>query len=270
VQEDHRANTINTLASARRTLLATAWACSPHGPHRRERHAAHHLLDFSNTASSTSSSTSLGALREITIAPMRPNGPKLLKAASWPHLHFLRPNDLSELTCRQLPEGDKRRRSTCLLKQRRHQHAGPITAVPAQHLPRQRLRRRGRDRLRREARPLEDQAPAFIYGSREDHIVPWKGLGNRRRSLGGKNRFVLGASATSPPHQSPQGQQAQPLVQREAADVADAWLPAHRAPASGVAAVEVLGGRARLERSARPRAAQGIEAAPGRYVQQKA
>jgi polyhydroxyalkanoate synthase len=38
------------------------------------------------------------------------------------------------------------------------------------------------------------RAPAFIYGSREDHIVPWKGAYASTRVLKGKKRFILGAS----------------------------------------------------------------------------
>jgi polyhydroxyalkanoate synthase subunit PhaC len=38
------------------------------------------------------------------------------------------------------------------------------------------------------------EAPAFIYASREDHIVPWNGAYGSTRVLGGKKRFVLGAS----------------------------------------------------------------------------
>jgi len=36
--------------------------------------------------------------------------------------------------------------------------------------------------------------PAFIYGSREDHIVPWRSAYASRALLGGPTRFVLGAS----------------------------------------------------------------------------
>jgi len=38
------------------------------------------------------------------------------------------------------------------------------------------------------------KAPAFVYGSREDHIVPWDSAYASTRVLGGKKRFVLGAS----------------------------------------------------------------------------
>ena len=37
-------------------------------------------------------------------------------------------------------------------------------------------------------------APAFIYASREDHIVPWQTAYASTQLLGGENRFVLGAS----------------------------------------------------------------------------
>jgi len=37
-------------------------------------------------------------------------------------------------------------------------------------------------------------APAYIYGSREDHIVPWEGAYRNTQVLEGKLRFVLGAS----------------------------------------------------------------------------
>ncbi|MTV39741.1 class I poly(R)-hydroxyalkanoic acid synthase [Duganella radicis] len=38
------------------------------------------------------------------------------------------------------------------------------------------------------------EAPAFIYGSREDHIVPWPSAYDSLAILPGKTRFVLGAS----------------------------------------------------------------------------
>jgi polyhydroxyalkanoate synthase subunit PhaC len=37
-------------------------------------------------------------------------------------------------------------------------------------------------------------APAYLYASREDHIVPWKGAYRNTTVLKGKRRFVLGAS----------------------------------------------------------------------------
>ena len=37
-------------------------------------------------------------------------------------------------------------------------------------------------------------APAYVYASREDHIVPWEGAYRNTQVLTGKTRFVLGAS----------------------------------------------------------------------------
>ena len=36
--------------------------------------------------------------------------------------------------------------------------------------------------------------PAYVYASREDHIVPWKSAYRTLALLGGRKRFVLGAS----------------------------------------------------------------------------
>jgi polyhydroxyalkanoate synthase len=38
------------------------------------------------------------------------------------------------------------------------------------------------------------KAPAFVYASREDHIVPWKSAYSSTSLLGGECRFILGAS----------------------------------------------------------------------------
>jgi polyhydroxyalkanoate synthase len=36
--------------------------------------------------------------------------------------------------------------------------------------------------------------PTFVFSAREDHIVPWRGGYMSARTLGGKVRFILGAS----------------------------------------------------------------------------
>jgi polyhydroxyalkanoate synthase len=38
------------------------------------------------------------------------------------------------------------------------------------------------------------KAPVYIYGSREDHIVPWKAAYRSTQIFKGKKRFVMGAS----------------------------------------------------------------------------
>jgi polyhydroxyalkanoate synthase len=50
---------------------------------------------------------------------------------------------------------------------------------------------------RREGGPGQGGHPVYIYGSREDHIVPIAGA-YARQAPAGKKRFVMGASATSP------------------------------------------------------------------------
>src|SRR5262249_31531711 len=40
--------------------------------------------------------------------------------------------------------------------------------------------------------------PAFVFAAREDHIVPWRGGYSSARTLGGKVKFVLGASGHIP------------------------------------------------------------------------
>jgi polyhydroxyalkanoate synthase len=40
----------------------------------------------------------------------------------------------------------------------------------------------------------EIDVPAFLYASRDDHIVPWRTAYESCRLLGGENTFVLGAS----------------------------------------------------------------------------
>jgi acetoacetyl-CoA reductase len=58
--------------------------------------------------------------------------------------------------------------------------------------------------------------PAFIYASREDHIVPWKSAYQSRKLLGGETTFVLGASGHIAGVINPGGEeQAQPLAERQ-------------------------------------------------------
>ncbi|WP_416136222.1 class I poly(R)-hydroxyalkanoic acid synthase [Aquabacterium sp. A7-Y] len=120
-------------------------------------------------------------------------------------------------------------------------------------------------------------APAFIYGSREDHIVPWEGAYASTRLLKGERRFVLGASG-----------HIAGVINHPAKKKRSHWVGDHLPtdPKEWLAgATEQPGswwtGWAEWIRShsgqqiAAPRA-QGsaayppIEAAPGRYVKQKA
>ena len=120
-------------------------------------------------------------------------------------------------------------------------------------------------------------SPVFIYGSRDDHIVPWPGAYASTQLLGGPKRFVLGASGhiagvVNPPAKKKRSHWTfQPPRGKFPAD-ADAWMQgATEVPGSwwtewhgwlaGFAGKKVKAkagyGNARH---------QPIEPAPGRYV----
>lgn len=118
--------------------------------------------------------------------------------------------------------------------------------------------------------------PAFVYASREDHIVPWQTAYASTQLLGGDVRFVLGASGhiagvINPPAKKKRNH----WVGKLAAD-ADRWLErAEDVPGSWWPAwMDWLGEHAgRLvaaPKSAGSRKHKPIEAAPGRYVKAKA
>jgi polyhydroxyalkanoate synthase subunit PhaC len=122
-------------------------------------------------------------------------------------------------------------------------------------------------------------APAYVYASREDHIVPWEGAYRNTQVLKGKTRFVLGASGhiagvINPPAK---GKRSHWIGAVGAAPgKAQAWLDkAQEHPGSWwtdwanwlkghagkqVTAPKVPGNKAH----------KVIEPAPGRYVKQKA
>ncbi|MBI5332973.1 MAG: class I poly(R)-hydroxyalkanoic acid synthase [Burkholderiales bacterium] len=138
-------------------------------------------------------------LREATIGPGAPGGPKLLKGQELATtFSFLRPNDLvwnyvvgNYLKGETPPafdllywNGD----STNL--------PGPMYCWYLRHTYLQNeLIQPGR--LSVCGVPVDLSLldmPAFIYGSREDHIVPWESAYASTRVLRGPRRFVLGAS----------------------------------------------------------------------------
>ncbi len=125
------------------------------------------------------------------------------------------------------------------------------------------------------------EAPFFIYGSREDHIVPWTAAYNSVPLLNGKKRFVLGASGhiagvINPPAKGKRSHWTNDPTNGQFPANADAWMAgATEHPGSWwttwadwlkpnggklVAAPKVPG-------NAKYKA---IEAAPGRYVKAKA
>ena len=121
------------------------------------------------------------------------------------------------------------------------------------------------------------KAPVFIYASREDHIVPWKAAYASTRIMSGKKRFVLGASGhiagvINPPAKKKRNYWTNDTLPADAetwlakaTEVPGSWWPDWAGwlkPQSGplVAAPKTPGSRKYPP----------IEAAPGRYVLQKA
>ena len=122
-------------------------------------------------------------------------------------------------------------------------------------------------------------APAYVYASREDHIVPWEGAYRNTQVLKGKTRFVLGASGhiagvINPPAKGKRSHwigatSALPEAAKAWFDKAKehpgswwtdwaSWLKSHAG--KQIAAPKAPGNKTH----------QAIEPAPGRYVKQKA
>ena len=123
------------------------------------------------------------------------------------------------------------------------------------------------------------QAPVYIYGSREDHIVPWDAAYRSTQVFKGKKRFVLGASGhiagvINPPEKKKRShwlgkgaalpadnqQWLQSATEHPGSWWTDwsQWLAGHAGPQK--AAPRKPGGRGH----------EAIEPAPGRYVKQRA
>ncbi len=122
-------------------------------------------------------------------------------------------------------------------------------------------------------------APAYLYASREDHIVPWQGAYRSTQVLKGKRRFVLGASGhiagvINPPLKKKRSHWIGKSAGLPA--TADAWLAqAEEHPGSWWTDwsdwLRPFGGK----QVAAPKAPgnrkwKAIEPAPGRYVKEKA
>jgi polyhydroxyalkanoate synthase len=120
--------------------------------------------------------------------------------------------------------------------------------------------------------------PAYIYASREDHIVPWEGAYRNLQVLGGKKRFVLGASGhiagvINPPAKNKRshwiGGPATPAQGKAWFDKAKehpgSWWTDWADWLAGHAGKKIAAPKAPGNRQYKP-----IEPAPGRYVKQKA
>lgn len=123
--------------------------------------------------------------------------------------------------------------------------------------------------------------PTYIYGSRDDHIVPWSSAYASTQLLGGRVRFVLGASGhiagvVNPPLKGKRSHWvSEPLDGRFPAD-ARAWLEtAHEVPGSWWPdwfhwLAGFGGSQIRPSRVPGNKRYRAIEAAPGAYVRARA
>ena len=286
VQDITGAEQINTLGfCVGGTILATALAVLA----ARGEHPAASvtllttMLDFSDTGILDLFVDEPSVqLREMTIGAGSPNGPGLLKGKELATtFSFLRPNDLvwnyvvgNYLKGEAPPpfdllywNGD----STNL--------PGPMYCWYLRHTYLQNdLRVPGKLTVCGEKIDLGAiKAPAFIYASREDHIVPWQAAYASTAILKGKKRFVLGASGhiagvINPAVKNKRSHWVNDKLPADAAawlEGADekpgswwpewaGWLATHAG--KQVAAPKAYGNRQH----------KVIEPAPGRYVKQKA
>jgi polyhydroxyalkanoate synthase len=121
--------------------------------------------------------------------------------------------------------------------------------------------------------------PTYVYASREDHIVPWDGAYANTQALKGKVRFVLGASGhiagvINPPAKGKRSHwigagaalPGQPQAWFDKAkEHPGSWWPDWAQWLAGHAGRRIAAPKTLGNRQHKP-----IEAAPGRYVKQKA
>jgi polyhydroxyalkanoate synthase subunit PhaC len=184
------------------TILATALAVLA----ARGQHPAASLslltsmLDFSNTGVlDVFIDEPAVQLREATIGDKAPGGPGLLKGKELATtFSFLRPNDLVwNYVVGNYLKGDKPPPFDLLYWNGDSTNLpGPFFCWYLRHTYLQNeLRQPGKLKVCGEKIDLAKiKAPVFVYGSREDHIVPWEAAFESTNILKGKARFVLGAS----------------------------------------------------------------------------
>ena len=221
-------------------------------------------------------------LREMTLGAEALNGPGLLKGQELAStFSFLRPNDLVwNYVVGNYLKGDKPPPFDLLYWNSDSTNLpGPFFCWYLRHTYLQNeLRQPGKLKVCGEKVDLgKINAPVFVYGSREDHIVPWVAAFESTKILKGKLRFVLGASGhiagvINPPAAKKRshwvdgklGGTAEKWL-ASAKEVPGSWWPDWAAwlkPHAGklVPAPKTYGNRSHTV----------IEAAPGRYVKAKA
>jgi polyhydroxyalkanoate synthase len=241
------------------------------------------LLDFSDTGILDIFIDEPGVkLREMTLGAQAPAGPALLKGQELATtFSFLRPNDLVwNYVVGNYLKGESPPAFDLLYWNGDATNLpGPMYCWYLRHTYLQdELKQPGKLTVCGESLNLASiKAPVFIYASREDHIVPWKAAYASTRIMSGKKRFVLGASGHIAGVINPPAKKKRNYWTNDALPAdADAWLAgatevpgswwsnwsAWLKPQAGplVAAVKTPGSRKY----------PAIEAAPGRYVLQKA
>ncbi len=286
VQDITGRDTLNTLGFCiGGTLLATALAVLAA---RDEQPAASmtlltSFLDFSDTGIlDVFVDEGSVQVREMTLGAEAPGGPRLLKGSELATtFSFLRPNDLvwnyvvgNYLKGEQPPpfdllywNGD----STNL--------PGPMYCWYLRNTYLEnKLKQPGALTVCGERVDLSAiQAPAYLYGSREDHIVPWKAAYGSTQVLSGDTRFVLGASGhIAGVINPPEAKKRSHWIGRTQPASADAWLaqaqehPGSWWPDWAAWLARHAGPMVAAPRAAGSRDYPAIEPAPGRYVKQKA
>jgi len=118
--------------------------------------------------------------------------------------------------------------------------------------------------------------PAYILATREDHIVPWRSAFQSTRILGGRNRFVLGASGHIAGVVNPAAKNKRSYwVSGNLEAEADAWLAGAEEKQGSwwhdwTAWFKEFGGKERAPRKPGNAKYKPIEPAPGRYVKERA
>jgi polyhydroxyalkanoate synthase len=118
--------------------------------------------------------------------------------------------------------------------------------------------------------------PAFVYASREDHIVPWQTAYASTQLLGGETRFVLGASGHIAGVINPPAKRKRNYWTADLAPDAQAWLDTAQSVTGSwwPAWTDWLGNHAGALVAAPRQAGNAefpvVEPAPGRYVKARA
>ena len=119
------------------------------------------------------------------------------------------------------------------------------------------------------------KVPAYVVGTREDHIAPWRATWRSAQLLGGRTRFVLGESGhiAGIVNAPAKGKYAYHVAARAAAD-AEQWLAATQAHAGSwwpdwQRWLSRHSGGTVAARAAGSRRLPAIEDAPGSYVQRR-